>query len=130
VAIRVVGLAVSISFLFLQAPDLAVVSVPLRDLALIILVGPSSEDHHVMESARPAADLGFTLIGLAAVFLLSLRSFASFPPSGSLCSRPPVLPAERRRRYGRGQHRRRHILATAYDTLGEVHGPADAILGR
>src|SRR4030066_1917503 len=84
VAIGFVGLAVSLAFLFLQAPALALVQFLFEIFALIILVRAFiRKDYHVLEPARSSRlILSFTLIGLAAVFLLSLKVFRLLPPFG------------------------------------------------
>lgn len=133
VAIGVVGLAVSIAFLFLQAPDLAVVQFLFEIFALIILVRAFiRKDCHVMESASSGRwILGFTLIGLAAAFLLSLKIFRLLPPFGE-----PLL--ETSRYYlqnAAADTGAANIIAAiildyrAYDTLGEVTVLLTAILG-
>jgi multisubunit Na+/H+ antiporter MnhB subunit len=133
VAIGVVGLAVSVAFLFLQAPDLAVVQFLFEIFALIILVRAFiRKDYHVMDRAVSSRWLlGFSLIGLAAVFLLSLKVFRLLPPFGQ-----PLLGTSRDYlERGAAETGAANIVAgiildyRAYDTLGEVTVLLTAILG-
>jgi multisubunit Na+/H+ antiporter MnhB subunit len=133
VAIGVVGLAVSLAFLFLQAPDLAVVQFLFEIFALIILVRAFiRKDFHVMERASSGRwIIGFTLIGLAAVFLLSLKVFRVLPPFGE-----PLMETSRYYlEHGAADTGAANIVAgiildyRAYDTLGEVTVLLTAILG-
>jgi multisubunit Na+/H+ antiporter MnhB subunit len=133
VSIGVVGLAVSISFLFLQAPDLAVVQFLFEIFALIILVRAFiRKDHHVLEPAKAGRwIIGFALIGLAAAFLLSLKVFRLLPPFGE-----PLMETSRHYlEHAAAETGAANIVAgiildyRAYDTLGEVTVLLTAILG-
>jgi len=133
VAIGVVGLAVSLAFLFLQAPDLAIVQFLFEIFALIILVRVFiRKDYHILEPAKASRwILGFTLIGLAAVFLLSLKVFRLLPPFGE-----PLLDVSRYYLdHTAAETGAANIVAgiildyRAYDTLGEVTVLLTAILG-
>ncbi len=85
VAVGVVGLAVSVSFIFLQAPDLAIVQFLFEIFALILLVRAFiRKDAHVLEPSKSGRwILGFTVLGLAAILVLSVRVFRLLPPSAS-----------------------------------------------
>lgn len=133
VAIGVVGLAVSLSFLFLQAPDLAVVQFLFEIFALIILARAFiRKDYHALEPSRAGRWIAaFAAIGLAAVFLLSLKVFRLLPPFGE-----PLL--ETSRYYlenAAADTGAANIVASvildyrAYDTLGEITVLLTAILG-
>lgn len=133
VAVGVVGLAVSIAFLFLQAPDLAIVQFLFEIFALIILVRAFiRKDYHSLEPAESSRwILGFTMIGLAAVFLLSLKVFRLLPPFGE-----PLLDVSRYYLdHAAADTGAANIVAAvildyrAYDTLGEVTVLLTAILG-
>jgi multisubunit Na+/H+ antiporter MnhB subunit len=133
VAIGVVGLAVSIAFLFLQAPDLAIVQFLFEIFALIILVRAFiRKDFHVMEPAKSGRWLiGFTVIGLAAAFILSIKVFRLLPPFGE-----PLLETSRYYLdHAASETGAANIVASvildyrAYDTLGEVTVLLTAILG-
>lgn len=133
VAIGVVGLAVSIAFLFLQAPDLAIVQFLFEIFALIILVRAFiRKDYHVMEPARANRWVAaFALIGLAAAFLLSLKVFRLLPPFGE-----PLLQTSRYfLEHAASDTGAANIVSSvildyrAYDTLGEVTVLLTAILG-
>lgn len=109
VAVGVVGLAVSIAFLFLQAPDLAVVQFLFEIFALIILVCAFvRKEFHALEPVRSSRWIfAFTLIGLAAILILSFKVFRILPLRPAPHGRLPVLSGACRRRYGRGQRRHR-----------------------
>ncbi len=133
VAIGVVGLAVSLSFLFLQAPDLAIVQFLFEIFALIILVRAFiRKDYHKLEPARASRWIAaFAVLGLAAVFLLSLKVFRLLPPFGE-----PLLGTSRAYlENAAAETGAANIVASvildyrAYDTLGEITVLLTAILG-
>ena len=133
VAIGIVGLAVSISFLLLQAPDLAHVQFLFEIFALIILVRAFiKKDYHTMEPSKVNRVLvGLTVLTLVAVFALSVHVFKALPEFGK-----PLL--ETSRHYlseGAREVGAANLVAAvildyrAYDTLGEVTVLFTAILG-
>lgn len=133
VAIGVVGLAVSLSFLFLQAPDLAIVQFLFEIFALIILVRAFiRKDYHTLEPARAGRWIAaFAALGLLAVFLLSLKVFRALPPFGE-----PLLGTSRAYlENAAADTGAANIVASvildyrAYDTLGEITVLLTAILG-
>ena len=133
VAIGVVGLTVSLAFLFLQAPDLAIVQFLLKIFALFILVRAfMRKNSHAMDPAKASRwILGFTLIGLAAVLLLSLKIFRLLPPFGK-----PLLDVSKYYLdHAAADTGAANIVSAvildyrAYDTLGEVTVLLTAILG-
>jgi multisubunit Na+/H+ antiporter MnhB subunit len=133
VAIGVVGLAVSLAFLFLQAPDLAIVQFLFEIFALIILLRALvRREVHVLEPARAnRLIVAFSLLGLAAVFFLSLKVFSLMPPFGE----PLLSVSSRYLEKGASEVGAANIVAAvildyrAYDTLGEVTVLLTAILG-
>jgi multicomponent Na+:H+ antiporter subunit B len=133
VAIGVVGLAVSVAFLFLEAPDLAIVQFLFEIFALIILVRAFiRKDFHAMEPAKSGRwILGFTLIGLTAALLLSLKVFRVLPAFG----RPLMDVSRYYLDHAASETGAANIVASvildyrAYDTLGEVTVLLTAILG-
>jgi multicomponent Na+:H+ antiporter subunit B len=133
VAIGVVGLGVSLAFLFLQAPDLAIVQFLFEIFALIILVRAFvRKDYHALTPASSGRWIvGFALIGLAAVFLLSLKIFRLLPPFGE----PLLGTSSYYLEHAAADTGAANIVASvildyrAYDTLGEVTVLLTAILG-
>jgi multicomponent Na+:H+ antiporter subunit B len=133
VAIGVVGLAVSLAFLFLQAPDLAIVQFLFELFALIILVRAFiRKDFHAMEPARAGRwILGFSVLALAAILVLSLKVFRLLPPFGE-----PLMDVSRYYLdHAAADTGAANIVASvildyrAYDTLGEITVLLTAILG-
>ncbi|MCK4448505.1 MAG: DUF4040 domain-containing protein [Candidatus Marinimicrobia bacterium] len=133
IAIGIVGLGVSVSFLFLQAPDLAIVQFLFEIFALIILVRAFiKKDYHQEEPSRVNKILvGVTIITLIAVFLLSVNIFKSLPPFGKpLMETSKYYLANGAKDTGSANLVTSIILDyRAYDTLGEVTVLFTAILG-
>ena len=133
VAIGVVGLGVAISFLFLQAPDLAIVQFLFEIFALIILVRAFlKKDYHKEEpSAANKILVGVTIITLTAVFILSISVFKLLPPFGE----PLMTTAQYYLDNGAKDTGAANLVSSivldyrAYDTLGEVTVLFAAILG-
>lgn len=133
VAVGVVGLAVSIAFLFLQAPDLAVVQFLFEIFALIILVCAFvRKEFHALEPVRSSRWIfAFTLIGLAAILILSFKVFRILPPFG----RPLMDVSRYYLEHAAADTGAANVVTAvildyrAYDTLGEVTVLLTAILG-
>ena len=133
VAIGVVGLAVSTAFLFLQAPDLAIVQFLFEIFALIILVlAFIRKDYHSLEPARlDRLTAALTALTLIAVFAFSIHVFKGLPEFGR-----PILSTAQYYIDNAGQQVRSANIVSAvvldyraYDTLGEVTVLFTAILG-
>jgi multicomponent Na+:H+ antiporter subunit B len=133
IAVGVVGLGVSISFLFLQAPDLAIVQFLFEIFALIILIKAFiKKDYHQEEPSKVNKILiGTAIITLAAIFVLSISIFRLLPPFGQ----PIMSTAQYYLNNGAAQTGAANLVSTivldyrAYDTLGEVTVLFTAILG-
>lgn len=133
VAIGVVGLAVSLSFIFLEAPDLAIVQFLFEIFALIILIRAFlKKDYHKLEPAKLNGLLvGVTGLVVIALFLLSIRVFSELPPFGQ----PLMTTSQYYLDRGAEQVGAANLVAAivldyrAYDTLGEVTILFTAILG-
>lgn len=133
VAIGIVGLAVSLSFIFLEAPDLAIVQFLFEIFALIILIRAFlKEDYHKLEPAKLNGLLvGVTGLVVIALFLLSIRVFSELPPFGQ----PLMTTSQYYLDKGAEQVGAANLVAAivldyrAYDTLGEVTILFTAILG-
>jgi multicomponent Na+:H+ antiporter subunit B len=133
VAVGVVGLALSISFVFLQAPDLAIVQFLFEIFSLIILLRAFlKKDYHEMKPARINLFLtALTGVTLVAVFTLSIHVFREIPAFGQ----PLLTTSERYLSQGAAEVGAANLVAAvvldyrAYDTLGEVTVLFTAILG-
>jgi multisubunit Na+/H+ antiporter MnhB subunit len=133
IAIGVVGLGVSLSFLFLQAPDLAIVQFLFEIFALIILIRAFiKKDYHVEEPRIVNKILiGITVITLCAVFLLSIKLFELLPPFGE----PLMKTAQYYIDNGVEQTGAANFVSAiildyrAYDTLGEITILFTSVLG-
>ena len=133
VAIGVVGLGVSISFLFLQAPDLAIVQFLFEIFALIILIRAFvKKDYHTETPARVNGFLvAISILTLIAVFVVSVPVFKLLPPFGQ----PIMSTAQHYLDHGVRETGAVNLVTSiildyrAYDTLGEVTVLFTAILG-
>ena len=133
IAIGIVGLGVSISFLFLQAPDLAIVQFLFEIFALIILVRAFlGKDYHLQEPSHVNKLLiGVTVLTLVAILTLSIPIFRLLPAFGE----PLMSTSQYYLDHGAEQTGAANLVASiildyrAYDTLGEVTVLFTAILG-
>jgi multicomponent Na+:H+ antiporter subunit B len=133
IAIGIVGLGVSMSFLFLQAPDLAIVQFLFEIFALIILVRAFiDKNNHQLESST--SHVAMTLAGIVAVvaiFLLSIPAFRLLPTFGE----PLMVVSQHYLKAGAAETGAANLVSSiildyrAYDTLGEVTVLFTAILG-
>jgi multicomponent Na+:H+ antiporter subunit B len=133
VSIGVVGLGVSICFLFLQAPDLAVVQFLFEIFALIILVKAFlGKDYHWEEPSTINNILtGVTVVLLAAIMFYSLPVFYLLPEFGApLLTTAQYYLDNAASDTGAGNIVSAIILDyRAFDTLGEITILFTAILG-
>lgn len=133
VAIGVVGLGVSVAFLFLQAPDLAIVQFLFEIFALVILVRAFvKKDYHIETPARVHGFMAaISLLVLIAIFASSVSVFKLLPPFGH----PLFETARHYVDHGVQETGAVNLVASiildyrAYDTLGEVTVLFTAILG-
>jgi len=133
IAIGVVGLGVSVSFLFLQAPDLAIVQFLFEIFALIILIRAYLRGaYHVKEPSKSHQILiAVSILVLAVVFVLSIQVFKALPEFGQ-----PLMETSRYYLQNAANETGAANIVTsiildyrAYDTLGEVTVLFTAILG-
>ncbi len=133
IAIGIVGLAVSVSFLFLQAPDLAIVQFLFEIFALIILVRAFiSKENHEMEPVKAGKMItAISILVLIAIFAGSIQFFRLMPAFGD-----PILgTAAHYLENGAVETGAANLVSSiildyrAYDTLGEVTVLFTAILG-
>ncbi len=133
IAVGIVGLGVSVAFLFLQAPDLAIVQFLFEIFAMIILVRAFvKKDYHREGPARLGwLTAGITVVTLAGIFILSVPVFQKLPAFGE----PLMTTASHYLAEGAGETGAANLVASvildyrAYDTLGEITVLFTAILG-
>lgn len=133
IAIGIVGLGVSMSFLFLQAPDLAIVQFLFEIFALIILVRAfiDKENHRLEASSANAILTGIGILAVVALFVLSVPVFKLLPPFGE----PLMKVSQHYLDAGAAETGAANLVTSiildyrAYDTLGEVTVLFTAILG-
>lgn len=133
ISIGVVGLGVSISFLLLQALDLAIVQFLFEIFAIIILVRAFiQKEYHIYEPSkvRNLQEI-VTVLALVVIFVLSINVFRQLPEFGD----PIMSTAQHYIREGAAETGAANIVTSvildyrAYDTLGEVTVLFTAILG-
>jgi len=133
ISIGVVGLGVSVAFLFLQAPDLAIVQFLFEIFAIIILVKVFiKKDYHQEEPSKINKILvGVTVITLVAIFIFSISVFENIPPFGKPLMETSKYYLENGARDTGATNLVSAIILDyrAYDTLGEVTVLFTAILG-
>lgn len=133
IAVGVVGLGVSISFLLLQAPDLAIVQFLFEIFALIIMLKAFlKKDYHEEEASKiNAVTVGITVIILVCIFILTVPVLSKLPSFGQ----PIMSTSQYYLDNGASQTGAANLVASiildyrAYDTLGEVTVLFTAILG-
>jgi multicomponent Na+:H+ antiporter subunit B len=133
IAVGVVGLGVSVAFLFLEAPDLAIVQFLFEIFALIILIRAFiKKDYHQEEPSKVnKIMIGVTLVTLIALFILSISVFRSLPQFGD----PLMSTSQHYLENGAAETGSANLVTAvildyrAYDTLGEVTVLFTAILG-
>ncbi|HKJ69742.1 MAG TPA: hydrogenase subunit MbhD domain-containing protein, partial [bacterium] len=93
ISIGIVGLGVSTAFLFLQAPDLAIVQFLFEIFAMIILLRAfMHKEYHQQEPSTVGYLLtGVTVAVLVLIFIMSMPVFQLLPPFGQ----PLLSTAER-----------------------------------
>lgn len=133
ISIGIVGLGVSISFLLLQALDLAIVQFLFEIFAIIILVRAFiQKEYHIYEPSkvRNIQEL-VTILALVIIFVLSINVFRQLPEFGD----PIMSTAQHYIHKGAAETGAANIVTSvildyrAYDTLGEVTVLFTAILG-
>ncbi len=133
IAVGIVGLGVSVAFLFLQAPDLAIVQFLFEIFAMIILVRAFVKKDYHQEGPAKAGWLtsGVTILTLLGIFMLSISVFQKLPAFGN----PLMTTAGHYLAEGAGETGAANLVAAiildyrAYDTLGEITVLFTAILG-
>jgi len=135
ISIGVVGLGTSVCFLFLQAPDLAIVQFLFEIFALIILIRAylKAEYHEMDKKSENKLVTFIAIVVLAGVLVLSLDMFGALPEFGN----PIMETANHYVEKGNAakETNSANLVASiildyrAYDTLGEITVLFTAILG-
>jgi multicomponent Na+:H+ antiporter subunit B len=133
VAIGVVGLGVSLAFLLLQAPDLAVVQFLFEIFGLIILVRAfiRRKEHADIPANVNRATILVAAIAMILILVLSLPILGKLPPFGQ----PLMTTSAYYLEHGLKETGAANLVSgivldyRAYDTLGEVTVLFTAILG-
>ena len=132
IAVGIVGLALSLAFLFLQAPDLALVQFVFEILCMIILIRAfTHKKAHKIESKTNILKTAVAVLILAVIFVLSISAFKELPSFGE----PIARIAERYLGKGLQETGSANLVTSvildyrAYDTLGEITVLFTSILG-
>ncbi|RLC47704.1 MAG: hypothetical protein DRH57_03600 [Candidatus Cloacimonadota bacterium] len=132
IAIGIVGLGLSLAFLYLQAPDLALVQFVFEILCVIILIRAfTRRGQHPIGLKRDVPETVIAITILSVIFVLSIFAFKELPSFG----KPIVRVAERYLAKGAQETGSANLVTSiildyrAYDTLGEVTVLFTSILG-
>ncbi len=131
IAVGIVGLALSVAFLFLQAPDLALVQFVFEILCVIILIRAyTRREEHIVEKTD-IVKTAIAVVILSAIFVASIFAFKELPSFG----KPIARIAERYLIKGAYETGSANLVTSiildyrAYDTLGEITVLFTSILG-
>lgn len=135
IAIGIVGLGTSICFLFLQAPDLAIVQFLFEIFAIIILVRAfiKTEYHHMERKAGHLIKGLITVVILGGILYFSLDMFQALPEFGKPAMETASYYVDNA--HAATETNSANIVTSiildyrAYDTLGEITVLFTAILG-
>lgn len=135
IAVGAVGFGVSIAFILLGAPDIAITQIVVEVLILVILIrGTIGRDVTAEEVPRGPFAAAVTLLFLAGLFAMGNRALSALPPFGH----PVALSGGASHAYlaeGLSQTGAANIVTAvlldyrAYDTLGEATVLFTAIVG-
>jgi len=137
ISVGAIGVAVSICFLLVGAPDIAITQMVVEVLSLIILIRATiRHDLTTINGDREFFGLTVTLAFLFLFFLFGLRAFWSLPGFGNpVISQFPEAPANRYISSGLSETGATNIVTAVildyrgYDTLGEATVLFTAIWG-
>ncbi|MBL7076548.1 MAG: DUF4040 domain-containing protein [Kiritimatiellae bacterium] len=137
VCLGAIGFLLSIVFLFLGAPDLAITQLVVEILCLVILIRATI--HRRVETVagnREFVGLAVTVVMLAIVLMLAISMMAGFPSLGtSVLDRMAQAPSHFYLLQGKAQTGVTNIVTAilldfrAYDTLGEATVLFCAVMG-
>jgi len=132
ISVGAVGFMLSVIFLFLKAPDIAIVQVVIEILTLIILIRVTiSRDIHIIEDIRDFMPFARNLVLILVIVVLSYGAVSLLPNVGINASRV----AGRYLSKGLAETGAANIVSAvildyrAYDTLGEATVLFTALLG-
>jgi len=132
ITIGIVGLGLSIAFLFLGAPDLALVQFVFEILCMIILIRAfSKRSLKITALKRDIPETVIAIVILVSIFVLSIFAFKDLPSFGQ----PIVRVAEKYLTQAGVETGAQNIVTSVilnyriYDTLGELTVLFTAILG-
>ncbi|MDD5558017.1 MAG: DUF4040 domain-containing protein [bacterium] len=132
VAVGAVGLALSVAFLVLKAPDLAITQLVVEIICLIILIRATVTRDRVAARGGAALAVGAAACAFVVLFLALARGpFAALPPFGAPLFRTAELYVEA----GARGESEPNLVSTiilnwrAYDTLGEATVLFTAVIG-
>ncbi len=132
VAVGAVGLALSIAFLVLKAPDLAITQLVVEILCLIILIRATlKKDLPFSTTGRWVLNTIITFAFIAVLLLAAVKCFKDLPPFGY----PEMRVASTYLREGFEKTGAANIVSSiildyrAYDTLGEATVLFTAVIG-
>ena len=137
ISVGAVGLAISVAFLFLAAPDIAIVQVVVEVLVLVILIRATiSRDLTAISGDRELFGMVVSIVLVAVILIFGIKVFSDFPQFGK-----PIIdsfknaPSNTYISRGLKETGAANIVSSiildyrAYDTLGEVTVLFTAILG-
>lgn len=132
VAVGAVGLALSIVFLILKAPDVAITQLVVEILALIILIRATlKRDLSFSASGRWFLNTVITIVFIGALLVVAAKCFKDLPEFGY----PTMRVAGNYLKYGFAKTGAANIVAAvildyrAFDTLGEATVLFTAVIG-
>ena len=133
IAVGIVGLGLSMAFLLLQAPDLAIVQFLFEIFAIVIMVRAFMKPGYHFSDTK-SKHRGRTIIVMAvlvAIFILSINVFKALPPFGE----PLMTTSQHYLENAARETGSANIVASivldyrGYDTLGEATVLFVAVLG-
>jgi multisubunit Na+/H+ antiporter MnhB subunit len=137
ISVSAVGFLLSIVFLFLSAPDLAITQISVEVITLVLLLKATRRSEGEPDSIHPVTGRKVAALGMAimlAVFTAGM--FADFPEFGSpVMDRFADAPSNTYLRTGLEETGAANIVTAvlldfrAYDTLGEATGLFCAVTG-
>jgi len=137
VCVGAVGFLLSIAFLFLGAPDIAITQLVVEILCLVVLIRATiSRDLTTVSGDREFFGMVVTIALVLVAAVAGILVFAAFPPFGEpVMARVPGAPAATYLARGLEQTGAANIVASVildfrgYDTLGEATVLFVSILG-
>ena len=137
VSVGAVGFLLTIAFLFLGAPDVAIVQIGVEVISLVILIRATiGRDAKMAVGRRRFFGLIAATTFVAAIGLFGIEAFSGFPEFGSsVMERFADAPSNRYLQDGLASTGARNIVTAvsldfrAYDTLGEATVLFCAVLG-